>query len=405
MGCLLLGACAGLLPHVVLTWRAFGAPFHDESWRSMAFRHFAGGKWEQLYSDAFDGLTSVLLHDPPVLLSNALDTLIWIFRQGLWRLLVDAPHAVAFAPWIALGAFLCARRRPRASLIVGAAVLGYAGLLSATFFAWERLLFPLLPVLAVALAGAVVRAARFVARRCAPSSSGPLVSAAALGTIAALAVPLPARLAKFSSQHPLEELSAAQDLLERHGPDTSLLSSYWAMGRHVPSRILPSHAADSVAALLRETTAVLVQHEVDFLVVGRLSLNGTTFADLGRTPLPRHLQPEREDPDVRIYRVVPVPLEEFAAALRAIELRAGFYSVELELPDGTPRDVEAWILLRGSCGQALRLDLEPREGGSSHVLPLNLEHAPGTWSLTPFLVHPDGTYYVGKSLSLSAGDP
>lgn len=392
-----LGACVALLPHVVLTWRVFGQPFHDESWRSMAFRHFGQGDWRFLQANPLHGTLSVLLHDPAALLVNAAATLRDLLGRELWLLLVDAPYAVVLAAPVLVGFALCARRRPEESAVVGGAAAAYAALLCLTYFAWERLLFPLLPVLAVALACAAIRATR--------SFRPPLAAAATWTAIAALAVPVPARLARLVDQHPLAELAAARELLQRHGRDTRLIGTYWAMGRHVPGLSLPPYAAESVRALIEEAAAVCVQRDVDFLVVGRLSLRGSTFVDLERAPIPRHLQVERADADVRVYRIAPVPLEEWAGPMRVDERHRDVFSVELPLPACAPAGTEVWAHLLGPQGRSLRLDFSPAGDGTGFALTLNLSQAPGRWVLEPRLLHPDGTFYAGAPLSISAGGP
>lgn len=401
-----LGACVALLPHFVLTWRVFGQPFHDESWRSMAFRHFGQGDWRFLQTNPFHGTLSVLLHDPAAMLVNAAATLRDLLGRELWLLLVDAPYAVALAAPVLVGFALCARRRPEESAVVASAAAAYAALLCLTYFAWERLLFPLLPVLAVALACAVVHGTRCVASRLPTRSLRlPLATAATWTALAALALPVPARLARLADQHPFAELAAAQELLRHHGPDTTLMWTYWAMGRHVPGLTLPPYAADSVGALFEQTAAAWAQHDVDFLIVGRLSLGGSTFEDLESAPRPRHLQVVRADADVRVYRVAPVPLEDWAPPMRVRELRPDVFSVELPLPVCAPDGTEAWALLLGPQGRSLRLAFSPAVGGSGFVLTLNLEHAPGNWLLGPRVLGPDGTAYAGERLSISAGDP
>ena len=84
----------------------------------------------------------------------------------------------------------------------------------------------------------------------------PLATAATWTALAALALPVPARLARLVDQHPFAELAAAQELLRHHGPDTTLVWTYWAMGRHVPGLNLPPYAADSVGDLFEATAAI-----------------------------------------------------------------------------------------------------------------------------------------------------
>ena len=57
---------------------------------------------------------------------------------------------------------------------------------------------------------------------------------------------------------------------------------------------------------------------------------------------------------------------------------------------------------RGPEGRSLRIVLERRERTSTLALPLDLEHAPGTRSLTPYLLQPDGTFHAGRALSISS---
>ena len=398
------GLVAGLIPHCALTWKIFGRLFYDEAWRSLAFRHFGDGNWAFIENNPFRGTWSVLCHDPGRLLTNAL--------AGVGNYLsVDLPHQLAgrdgpVAWWLVLclaaGAALSWQRRVAPALVTLLASLGYASLVAVTFFTWERIMLPLLPLLMVPIAWSLVHLPATPLRRRRFGRARVLMSlAVALLAVAGVASQLPARLLSFVASHPRREVEVARDLVRRDGPGIVLLSSYDAMRRYVPCLCIPPQHGTHATVVYEGIARILLTRSADYAVFGPNSQGPALYQDLRQTPVPGHLQLLLDEPDVRLYRVAMPPMERLAAGALTVRPQGGqVFELSLELRADAPPEVLAGVGVLGPDGKATTVVLQPAAGrmrSGSLTLPGGMH---GRWRLFPRILDRSGTLHAGPELSV-----
>lgn len=229
------GALLGLLPHMTASWLQFGKLFHDENWRSLALRHFGPpGDWSYLNNNPFDGLLSVLRHDPHRMLMTATSELLSFPRNGLGEALglsKQWTHDWLTLPVFATGALLGLSRIPRATCAILIAFLSYVALLCTTFFASGRFCLPLVPTAAVLLALTLecLRTERLPA---------PRIRLAAWAGIATVLLALSLqqsldRAAQYVREEPGSMVGFAKNLAASSSHKLKVVGNYWALPHYV----------------------------------------------------------------------------------------------------------------------------------------------------------------------------
>lgn len=404
LGLFTAALAAGLVPHCALTWHVFGRPFYDETWRSLAFRHFGHGDWAFLDTNPFDGTWSVLSHDPMTVLKNALAGL-WNYltNELSWQLAAgDGAGSQWFVLCLAAGLALAWQRRPAAAMVLALACLLYVLVVSVTFFTWERIMLPVLPPFMVMVAWSLVHLPAMPLRRRGFEEARVLLSLAAgiLG-VGFVASHLPGRLLTFVRAHPLREVEVAQELAKQDGEGIVLLSSYVSMGRQVPCRSLwPTNGGDA-AATYAGVLNILAKEPADYLLVGPKTIGPAVFEELRKAPVPGHLQLLRDEPEVRLYRVAMPSIERLATGGLAVRPTGGrAFDLSLELRDDAPPDLAASVGVQGPDGIGVVIPLGTAVGrlrSGSVSLPGD---APGRWRLFPRILDPGGTLYAGEELAV-----
>jgi len=401
-------AFAVVMPQGVLSWISMGRPFHSEVWRSVAYRHFGQGDWSFLQLNPFDGLESVLRHDPAAIARNAGETVASMLDVSLPHLLWGGPVPAGGA-WIlalpALGLVVMLRRRRRAAWILALALAGLLGTLPLFFFDWQRVLLPALPVLyvlaAVALAAAldVVLARSHVAPRIGPR----LAAAGALACAGAVALNLRPQVQAFSALHPRAEVALARELAARHGRDLVLLSDHPDLGPAAGCRCIPLGLPTDAGELQAELHRQAWQSPGDYLLLCRLHLGDAFFAALERASLPDWLALEHASADLRCYRIVRGDLAQITRREPTVTAEGDAWRLAVELDADIAASTAVVAVLWGPRGDITRAFLEPAGGAARTVLISPAWFPAGRWSGRITAIDAAGRLYVGPILELHIG--
>lgn len=399
-----VGALVGLLPHMVLTWIQFGAPFHDETWRSLAFRHFGNGDWRYLDSNPFDGLWSVLRHDPILVWTNALEELRSFSMDQAGSFLMPALPSGA-AAWLlaglaVTGATLLLRQRPREALIALGVPSTYLFMISLTFLvSVSRLLLPLLPWLAILTARGLLAllAASWRTRqpkwRCVPLVAG----VGMVLTLAAFA--LPPFLRWFAATHPVRELELLRELCGPLGREGRVLGNLVGLERDCPCQYQLIYLPPSSEDVFEQVLWTIRGQRVDYVLTSQKACTATEWEALGKAAVPRCLEVVRDEPGLRLFRSRPRPHQDYLAGEPSI-VRLPSNGLRVTCPLRTPIDDSLTV-------QLIAVD----EAQVRHVLPMSrMPEAPGevslvvpsgvvgTWRLTVHGWTGDGDYFIGPEL-------
>ncbi len=300
----------GLVPHMVVTFLQFGTLLHDENWRNVALRHFAPTlDYQYLHNNPFDGLWSVLRHDPGTILRHSMQELDGASNYGVQTLLT-AGRLPLFAGSVALAmigfaAMLSWQRRPRAVVVLVTGTISYLLLVCVTFFTWERMLLPLLPMLLVLLAWSLMHLLPGATIHT-PSSRLPRwlrVVGPAL-VMVSFAVASIGRLTAFASSHPAPMIDFARSLVTTDEVPPALLTNYPFLGRHVACRhhcitvgATPAVAFDAIAGAVKGGS-------FDYVILYKATPADASWSALAAAAPPAWLERVRVDADLCAYRIL-----------------------------------------------------------------------------------------------------
>jgi len=301
------GTTVGLVPHMTVSWLQFHKPFHDENWRSLALRHFGTeGDWAYLHNNPFHGLLSVLRHDPARIVQHAIEEAQGMANHGLRALLVGYEGAPMLGNLLLalamLGAAVGLTHRPRTAGLSLLAVCSYLGLVALTFFGWDRMLLPVLPVMLSLIAFTLVVGIPRMVSAARTSSLRPRLMAGlpAAASAALLWTTIPTT-ETFAAAQPKRAVEFARELAARSGKDVGIVSNYGFLSRHCDGR---HHAvwlgADAAHALTNATPPHGTWH---WLVVCRSEMDEASWNALGAAELPPILHKVVDEPTVRAWRI------------------------------------------------------------------------------------------------------
>jgi hypothetical protein len=394
----------GFAPHAFVAWRETGSPFVNENWRSIVLKH--GGFDGQLIAEpGFPGPLAFLREHGPEVLRMGLDDLAHQVSGGLGALLAGGRESLLSAACglLVLAALLgLVVRRTRLGTLVATCFFVHWVLVCFTFSNLERILLPIVPVAAIALAAMTSAPPRWWSLTCA----GGLLVVGAL-VIAAM----PGRLAEFDDCHPSVEVEAARALAAR--PDVEFLSSTWThMRLYVPlvAAWLPDFrpqerdAGDPVAWLRTE----MARTRASGFVIGRRTAPSLHRRALAAT-FPTDFDVVRADGDV-VMIVLQARFPDGGAAgqwFDAVDATPNPWSAG-------PITIRATLRTDADVAQLAQVDvrLEPPEQQRGPLLALrragerqwsvqwNVPPPPGTWFLRFHVRLVDGRCVVGPRVPL-----
>jgi 4-amino-4-deoxy-L-arabinose transferase-like glycosyltransferase len=394
-------AFAVVLPQGVLSWISMDSPFHNECWRSVAFRHFGQGDWSFLDDNPFDGLVSVLGHDPGTIARNAGATVSSMLHASLPRILLGGPGPTGGA-WIlalpALGLIVLLRREVRAAVVLALALVGLLGTLPVLFFDWPRMLLPALPVLYVLSAAALFAALDALPARM--DVAPRIAAAAALLCVTAVALRLGPQVQAFEALHPHEEVALARELAARHGGELVLLSDHPDLDLAVDCRSERLRLPSDEGALRAELKRRVWQSPGDYLLLCRLHLGDAAFAALEHAALLDFLALERASPDVRCYRIERGDLALLTRCAPSVTAQGDAWRIAVELDEEVAEGTSVVAVLTGPQGRVMRAILEPAGGLARAVLVSPTWFPAGRWRGRLTALDAAGRLYAGPELEL-----
>jgi hypothetical protein len=399
---------AFLVPHLALTWASFGTPLHDASWRNIALRHFGAMDYSAIAQLPFDGVLSVLLHDPATLLQHAGADLAALLRRDAPALLLGgAPGPLAGLAVLLLvlaGAALGLRHaRTGCALVLLFAVIHVLAT-SLLFVALPRLLLPTLPVWYAAASFALGRASLLAHRALRAWWKRLLVPATAAALLALLVAHAPGTVHAFAGAHPWHEIQAARELLERRPYPFRALAQYGAMGRVVGPSFLWIRAlgAPDPAEYLRRAIDDAIAQRAEFLLIGAVSLGDQSYFDrLCAIGDPR-LEPVRRDERVLVLRVRGVAPDWIARGhAEPAERTRGPLALEVRLrEDVDPEQVgPVHVVITSPAGQRVVHRLERAAPLVYRSTMDDPQLVPGAWTVLPFVADLANTFGAGPAFS------
>ncbi|MBK8975621.1 MAG: glycosyltransferase family 39 protein [Planctomycetes bacterium] len=331
----------GVVPQALVSVAAFGRPFHDENWRTVAIRHFGQLDYSRLDEMPFDGMASVLLHDPWAILAAA-GRAAAEFAGGGFAAVLEGVTPADPAGWFLVSLFLlglvCWVRGPRGSFwIVALYAVCYVGTVLVTFVPAPRIVLPVLPVGVIPIALAVVRltTAPAVVRR----ARRPVVSVGAIVCAAVLVGPAVRTFEQFLARHPWAELRAVRELQDEHVYPVVVLSTYPYIARYTEGDVRHArrpYERDGVVPYLTELGRRARGAGAEYVVLGRVSTGAAVFDELlrrcgdqgGCAPF----ECVRFDSDVLVLRLGDVQLQVIDGVhVAADAMHPGRWSIEVRL--------------------------------------------------------------------------
>lgn len=300
----------GLAPHMVVTSLQFGTLLHDENWRNLALRHFAPAlDFQYLHNNPFDGLWSVLQHDPATILRHAREELEGASNYGVQSMLTGGrlpllTGSIAMA-LIGFAALLSWQRHPRAVAVLVIGTVSYLLLVCLTFFTWERMLLPMLPMLLVLLAWSLLRLLPGATVQTVSSRLpqwlrilGPALVMVSFGVASC------GRLAAFARSHPAPMIDFARSLVAGHEAPPALLSNYPFLGRHVACRHQCIGEGMPPAAAFGAIAGAVATGSFDYLILYKANASDASWSTSTTNAPPAGLEAVRVDANLCAYRIV-----------------------------------------------------------------------------------------------------
>ncbi len=404
-----LAVCAAaivvaLVPHMVISSLRFGAPFHDENWRTLAMRHFGDGSWAYLRDNPFDGMWSVLRHDPARIAANLVESL-GRFASGLPRLLATGTQGAVptlLTALLVVGVVFGWQRRARAASHLVLALAAYVMLIAATFYMLPRVLVAVVPGSFVLLAWSTLRVFSLGSGRAhRPFRRWARVLGAVLAVLA-VGASTPAALRVLADSHPLLEVAAARELARTAGRDVDVLSSYGALDHYAPCRTRWIDVRATPATAFGHVTDVLLESHAEYVLTGRQSTPAASWSALVAATVPKCLEVVHADPNLRVWRVRRLAIDAALTGALAIEHAADGACVV----SCTPRpDLPARTRFRltvGGAGGHRVVELQPGAGG---VRSATFRSLPPGARFVLRAMTPDGQLYASAPVASVSHSP
>jgi len=300
-----------LIPHFVLTARAFGSPFHNDNWRNVAFKLYGNWDWDYLMGSSEGSTLKVIMRSPLRFVTAAAHEQVKFFYDTLITLGGYGIAGGLFAAASLGGAYTTALAMDRSRALVLSFLGFYILLVSLFFYTGQRFMFPVVPVCYL-LCGAFIAAGvfqgTFTVRGRAFRRAAPVVAVFML----ALAATSAHEIRQFIARHPLTELRAAQEVEKEYGKNITILGTSPFSHRGIDceyihlNRFITRVGNPSQPFYERLRLAIEEAH-VDYVIVGKQTLGGIPIGMLTGEGVPAYLQPIMKSDDVVVYRVLPLP--------------------------------------------------------------------------------------------------
>lgn len=326
-----------LLPHFVLTYKAFGTPLHNDNWKNTVWAA-SGREFSVMQDITPEDFKNNVLRSPRWLKMVGRNLASLANRPFRYLFSCSVYHYGAAEKFVGITLSFCMGygllrwvRRPSKETTLAVAFWGFYILgVCATWDPAPRFLLPVLPVcLMLAFDGLVASLslaskvlARFRRSRAigAAASPGASVSGSfeapwlATWTIVGMLLPSMAfsaavSLRAFVGRHPYAEVAAARMIRNQYPPTvrvcgTSLFVHHFVPYAYIPLPFpFPSLQADQAyEKMLREFVR---SKKIDLVLIGRLSMYDAPRHYLTAEHPPAFMVPVYHDADVAVYKVVP----------------------------------------------------------------------------------------------------
>lgn len=302
-----------LLPHFYLTIHVFGDPFYNENWRNLAFKLYGNGDWSYYKAGRmpFDGLASVIGHNPGHFIWSALEDLAHSLTIGLAKLtgngngLVGTPYAVLFF----VGLYMILRFPNRKTVIISSFIVTYFLMVNVFYVAQQRIMLPILPLCYAIVGYCFWRVSVYQVPKPLSINMKWLIATAISMILFVQGVLLVKRLDAFIRQHPTAEVTAARALVTKHGTGLSILSTFKHLCNHVEGSscfYLEEEYGifrEDKALYYKKINAVIKETRAEYLIVGRATLRSRPEDLLINRDVPPFLSLVSIDENTAVYHV------------------------------------------------------------------------------------------------------
>lgn len=297
-----------LMPHFVLTYKAFGSPFYNENWKNLAFKLHGNGDWSYFRRIPYDGFVSVIASAPLKLVASALREVAKFFYSTLGEVGGGGAAGGVFASSALFGCFAACFALDRKRLVMLAFAASYVLLSCVAFLSGSRFMIPILPLCCL-LGGSFLLAGPFAGSIGGGAWRIPRVSPVVAVFLCALLLATITHVRSYVRAQPLGELDAARRIEREYGSEVIVFGTFPFMQRYVNYTYVKLEDAEvgdarDAGSYLRRVRPIIEGKDADFVIVGEASLKGrpTRLLDAGdSTPF---LDPLFRGDRVVVYRVV-----------------------------------------------------------------------------------------------------
>jgi len=292
-----------LMPHFILTDHVFGNPFHQENWKNLAYKLYPKLFWTQSAEaeQPFDGLLSVIMYSPNKFVLSTIQTIGDFFIS---RMVILGGRGVAGIFFLVFGTFglgMALWRPSRKFLILLFFFVTYIVMVSAFFVPFKRLMLPVLPVWFMVISYFFISDGLW--KKGNPRLINTLRFLLLFIFFICMGMSTARELSSFIERHPVQELNTALHLQEEYGTDISVMGTAPHLGRYVHYRYSFLPLGMKKTAYFQELEGIIQQQQVDFILVGRLTLRTRPVNLFLMKAIPSYLKPIFHNEDVVLYKV------------------------------------------------------------------------------------------------------
>jgi hypothetical protein len=298
-----------LLPHFFLSVKQFGSPFYNENWKNLAFKLYSAQDWSYFERVPFDGYISVIVSSPLRLLYSTLKEIVRFFDSVLYFAGGKGLAGGMFAAGTVGGLYRMVFVLDRKKILLLIYLMACVFLTAFLFISGVRFVLPILPILYLLCGDFILhetfngslRLGRMTMKR-----TTPIV----ILFFAFLLLATVRHMGFYINAHPLGELEAARFLQRNYGSEIAVCGTFPFMDRYVTydynelEDALPSEVDDETLYYKR-LESLLLDKSIDFIIIGRLTLERRPPGLLSMKHLPTFLKTEFHNDEAVVYKVVP----------------------------------------------------------------------------------------------------